>query len=47
MQDQASASQDKIQGLMLGIQRLISNEFPNADFEGGGGPSITTIMGKY
>jgi len=47
MQDQASASQDKIKGLMSGIQTLISNEFPNADFEGGGGPSITTIMGKY
>ena len=47
MQDQASASQDKIKGLMSGIQTLISNEFPNADFEGGGGPSITTLMGKY
>ena len=47
MQDQASASQDKIKGLMSGIQTLISNEFPNADFEGGGGPSITTLIGKY
>jgi len=47
MQNQASASQDKIKGLMSGIQTLISNEFPNADFEGGVGPSITTIMGKY
>ena len=50
MQDQASASQDKIKGLMSGIQTLISNEFPNANFEGGGDSSInrlTTIMGKY
>ena len=50
MQDQASASQDKIKGLMSGIQTLISNEFTNANFEGGGDSSInrlTTIMGKY
>jgi hypothetical protein len=35
MQDTAKESQGKVQGLMSGIQTLIKNEFPNADFEGG------------
>ena len=35
MQDTAKASQGKVQGLMSGIQTLIKNEFPSADFEGG------------
>ena len=35
MQDTAKESQGKVQGLMSGIQTLIKNEFPSADFEGG------------
>jgi len=35
MQDTAEQSQGKVKGLMSGIQTLIKNEFPNADFEGG------------
>ena len=35
MQDTAKESQGKVQGLMSGIQTLIKNEFPNANFEGG------------
>jgi len=35
MQDATKESQGKVDGLMSGIQTLIKNEFPNADFEGG------------
>ena len=35
MQDTAKESQGKVQGLMSGIQTLIKNEFPSADFEKG------------
>ena len=41
MQDTAKESQGKVQGLMSGIQTLIKNEFPNADFEGGMGVKPT------
>ena len=35
MQDTAKESQGKVQGLMSGIQTLIKNEFPSADFGSG------------
>ena len=47
MQDTAKASQGKVQGLMSGIQTLIKNEFPSADFEGGMGVKQTFPMGIF
>ena len=47
MQDTAKESQGKVQGLMSGIQTLIKNEFPNADFEGGMGVKQTFPMGIF
>ena len=47
MQDTAKASQGKVQGLMSGIQTLIKNEFPSADFEGGMGVKKTFPMGIF
>ena len=47
MQDTAKESQGKVQGLMSGIQTLIKNEFPSADFEGGMGVKQTFPMGIF
>ena len=47
MQDTAEQSQGKVKGLMSGIQTLIKNEFPNADFEGGMGVKKTFDMGIF
>ena len=45
MQDTAKESQGKVQGLMSGIQTLIKNEFPSADF--GSGTPKTLQMGIF
>ena len=47
MQDSAEQSQGKVKGLMSGIQTLIKNEFPSADFEGGMGVKQTFPMGIF